>query len=522
MAIGAILRLSRAGYVMAREGVFSIVDLPDLPAGAKLALKLVRLLERRSARRKTMEGRLSAALNRLGPSYVKLGQFLATRADVVGDDVARELSALQDKLPEFPQAEARRQVEEQLSRPVEEVFVDFGEPVAAASIAQVHPATIRTRDGELRKVAVKVLRPKVESRFRRDLDGFYFVARLIERIHPRSRRLRPVATVDTLARSVELEMDFRLEAAALSEMAENTGEDEGFRVPTVDWTRTAKRVLTLEWIEGTKLNNLDKLKDDGHDLVKLGETVIQSFLRHAVRDGFFHADMHQGNLFVDPDGTIVAVDFGIMGRLSRAERRFLAEILYGFITRDYRRVAEVHFEAGYVPDDQDVEVFAQALRAIGEPIQGHDASEISMARLLTQLLEVTELFNMHTQTQLIMLQKTMVVVEGVARTLNPHLDMWKTSEPVVRTWIEKNLGPAARLQDVASGLSSMGRIASDLPIFADRLGRLSSDLERMAERGFRFDPETAEAIGRAEARHSRSGRIALWVIAALLAIAVFS
>ncbi|MXN66790.1 2-polyprenylphenol 6-hydroxylase [Stappia sp. GBMRC 2046] len=522
MAIGAIFRLSRAGFVMAREGVFSIVDLPDLPAGPKFALKLVRLLERRSVRRKTKEGRLSDAFNRLGPSYVKLGQFLATRADVVGDEVARELSALQDKLPEFPQDQARRQVEEQLGRPVEEIFVEFGEPVAAASIAQVHPATIRTRDGELKKVAVKVLRPKVESRFKRDLDGFYFVARLIERIHAPSRRLRPVATVDTLARSVELEMDFRLEAAALSEMAENIREDEGFRVPAVDWTRTAKRVLTLDWIEGTKLNNLEKLKDDGHDLVKLGETVIQSFLRHAVRDGFFHADMHQGNLFVDPDGTIVAVDFGIMGRLSRAERRFLAEILYGFITRNYRRVAEVHFEAGYVPDDQDVEVFAQALRAIGEPIQGHDASEISMARLLTQLLEVTELFNMHTQTQLIMLQKTMVVVEGVARTLNPHLDMWKTSEPVVRTWIEQNLGPAARLQDVASGLSAMGRIAADLPIFADRLGRLSSDLEGMAQRGLRFDAQTAEAIGRAEARHSRSGRIALWVIAALIAIAVLS
>lgn len=327
--------------------------------------------------------------------------------------------------------------------------------------------------------------------------------------------------VDTLARSVTLEMDFRLEAAAISEMAENTADDPGFRVPGVDWLRTAKSVLTLEWVEGRKLSDIEGLVADGHDLVALGANVIQSFLRHAVRDGFFHADMHQGNMFVEPDGTLVAVDFGITGRLSRAERRFLAEILYGFIARDYRRVAAVHFEAGYVPRDQDVDLFAQAIRAIGEPIHGHDASEISMARLLAQLLEVTELFNMHTQTQLILLQKTMVVVEGVARTLDPHLDMWRTAEPVIRGWIERNLGPVGRLQDAAGGLASLGRIAADLPIFADRIGRLSGELEAMAVTGLRFDAETAEAIGRAEARHSRSGRVALWVIAALIAAGLF-
>ncbi|MBA5776062.1 2-polyprenylphenol 6-hydroxylase [Stappia sp. F7233] len=518
MALTALFRLARAGYVMAREGVFGMFDLPDLPPGPHFALKLVRLLERRSVRTKPADRRLTDALTRLGPSYVKLGQFLATRADVVGRDVARELAALQDKLPAFPVEEARKVVAEQLGRPIDEVFVEFGEAVAAASIAQVHEAKVLDRDGEVRRVAVKVLRPGVASRFRRDLDGFYAVARLAEKLHRPSRRLRPIAVVDTLARSVELEMDFRLEAAALSEMAENTRDDPGFRVPAVDWTRTAKSVLTLEWIDGRKLSDVEGLAEDGHDLPALGASIIQSFLRHAVRDGFFHADMHQGNLFVEADGTLVAVDFGIMGRLSRAERRFLAEILYGFITRNYKRVAEVHFEAGYVPGDQDVDLFAQAIRAIGEPIHGHDASEISMARLLTQLLEVTELFNMHTQTQLIMLQKTMVVVEGVARTLDPHLDMWRTSEPVVRSWIEHNLGPAGRLQDVAGGLSALGRIATDLPIFAERIGRLSADFERMAERGLRFDPETAEAIGKAEARHTRSGRAALWVIAALIAL----
>ncbi|WP_417688617.1 2-polyprenylphenol 6-hydroxylase [Roseibium sp.] len=520
-AVMPLFRLARAGFVMAREGVFGLAHLPDLPAGPRLAIGFARLFERRSVRNKSAQLRLSDALNRLGPSYVKLGQFLATRADVVGKEAAQELSALQDRLPAFSQAEALKAIADQFGQPVEGLFVEFGEAVAAASIAQVHPAIVRDRDGSERKVAVKVLRPGVARRFKRDLDGFYLVARMAERFHPPSRRLRPVAVVDTLAQSVAMEMDFRLEAAGLSEMAENTAQDPAFRVPEVDWLRTAKGVLTMEWIDGRKMSDVDGLREDGLDLEALGANVIQSFLRHTLRDGFFHADMHQGNLFVEPDGTLVAVDFGITGRLTQRERRFLAEILFGFITRNYRRVAEVHFEAGYVPAHQDVDMFAQAIRAIGEPIHGHDASEISMARLLTQLFEVTELFEMHTQTQLIMLQKTMVVVEGVARSLNPHLDMWRTAEPVVGDWIREHLGPVGKLRDAGSVLGSMGRIANDLPIFADRIGRMSEEFEKMTTNGLRFDTETAEAIGKAEARHTRSGRVALWVIAlSLAAIAV--
>ena len=506
---------------MAREGVFGLANLPDLPTGPRIAISLARLLERRSVKDKSAELRLSDALNRLGPSYVKLGQFLATRADVVGKEAAKDLSALQDRLPAFDHQEARRTVADQLGMPVEEAFVEFGEAVAAASIAQVHPAVVRDRDGTERKVAVKVLRPGVQRRFKRDLESYYLVARLAERFHEPSRRLRPVAVVDTLAQSVAMEMDFRLEAAAFSEMAENTAEDPGFRVPTIDWMRSAKGVLTMEWIDGRKMSDLEGLKEDGHDPEALGNAVIQSFLRHTLRDGFFHADMHQGNLFVEPDGTLVAVDFGITGRLGKLERRFLAEILFGFITRNYRRVAEVHFEAGYVPANQDVDMFAQAIRAIGEPIHGHDASEISMARLLTQLFEVTELFEMRTQTQLIMLQKNMVVVEGVARSLNPRLDMWKTAEPVVGDWIKEHLGPVGKLRDAGDVFSALGRMANDLPLFADRIGRMSEELEKMTNNGLRFDAETAEAIGKAEARHTRSGRIALWVIAiAMTAMAV--
>ncbi|MEE4014118.1 2-polyprenylphenol 6-hydroxylase [Roseibium sp. FZY0029] len=516
-----LLRLARAGFVMAREGVFGLVSLPDLPAGPRFAIAMARLLERRSVRNKRADLRLSDALNKLGPSYVKLGQFLATRADVVGKEAARELSALQDRLPAFDHDEACAAVAEQLGKPLDELFVSFGQAVAAASIAQVHPAVILDKDGTERKVAVKVLRPGVSRRFQRDLESYYLVARLAERFHPPSRRLRPVAVVDTLAQSVAMEMDFRLEAAALSEMAENTAEDPGFRVPAVEWLRTAKGVLTMEWIDGRKMSDVDGLKEAGHDLEALGAAVIQSFLRHTLRDGFFHADMHQGNLFVEADGTLVAVDFGITGRLNKRERRFLAEILFGFITRNYRRVAEVHFEAGYVPAHQDVDMFAQAIRAIGEPIHGHDASEISMARLLTQLFEVTELFEMRTQTQLIMLQKTMVVVEGVARSLNPNLDMWRTAEPVVGTWIKDNLGPVGKLRDAGDALSALARIANDMPLFADRIGRMSEELEKMTHGGLRFDDETAEAIGRAEARHTRSGRVALWVIAACAVVATY-
>lgn len=512
-----VFRLVRAGFVMAREGVFGLVSLPDLPAGPRIGIAMARLLERRAVKEKSADLRLSDALNKLGPSYVKLGQFLATRADVVGKDAARELSALQDRLPAFDHDAAREAVAEQLGRPVEEIFSEFGEAVAAASIAQVHPAVITQKDGTKKKVAVKVLRPGVARRFQRDLQSYYLVARLAERVHAPSRRLRPVAVVDTLAQSVAIEMDFRLEAAALSEMAENTAGDPGFRVPAVDWMQTAKGVLTMEWIDGRKMSDVEGLIEDGHDLEALGAAVIQSFLRHTLRDGFFHADMHQGNLFVQPDGTLVAVDFGITGRLNKRERRFLAEILFGFITRNYRRVAEVHFEAGYVPADQDVDMFAQAIRAIGEPIHGHDASEISMARLLTQLFEVTELFEMRTQTQLIMLQKTMVVVEGVARSLNPNLDMWRTAEPVVGSWIKEHLGPVGKLRDAGDVLTALTKAANDLPIFADRIGQMSEELEKMTRQGLRFDHETAEAIGKAEARHTRSGRIALWVIAVSLA-----
>jgi ubiquinone biosynthesis protein len=517
--ISHLARLARAGFVLAREGVFGLADPAALPPLARVGIRVARLIERPAA--EARERRLSTALTRLGPTYVKLGQFLATRPDVVGVALARDLETLQDKMAPFPQAEAEQAVTAAFGKPANEVYASFGPAVAAASIAQVHRAEVAAADGR-RPVAVKILRPGIERRFGVELEAFAFAARSAEKFSAEARRLRLVEVVETLRRSVTIEMDLRLEAAALAEMAENIRNDPDFRVPAVEWDLTTKDVLTLEWIDGTPLSDRARLAAKGFDLPALGRAVIQTFLRHALRDGFFHADFHPGNLFVDDDGMLVAVDFGIMGRLGPKERRFLAEILFGFITRDYRRTAEVHFEAGYVPPQHSVESFAQAIRAIGEPIHNRTAEDISMAKLLMLLFEVTGLFDMRTRPELLLLQKTMVVVEGVARSLDPKLDMWTTSEPVVREWIERHLGAAGTLESAAEGAADVGRFLGTVPGLLTRAGRLADQLDAATRDGIVLAPETVAAIGRAEAQRNRWTATALWVIAALLAVIVIA
>jgi ubiquinone biosynthesis protein len=517
-ALTHIARLARAGFVFAREGVFGVVDPSLVPPPGQLALRLARIIERPGAK---SGPRLSRALTRLGPAYLKLGQFLATRPDVVGVMMARDLESLQDRLPPFSQTEAEAVIAQSLDRPVAQAFASLGPPVAAASIAQVHRG--ETEQGGVRKsVAVKVLRPHVAARFRRDLSDFFFVARNAEAYSAEARRLRLVEVINTMSRSVAIEMDLRLEAAALSEMAENTRDDPDFRVPAVDWDRTTHNVLTMEWVDGVALSDHARLQKSNIDLPDLGRKVIQSFLRHALRDGFFHADMHPGNLFLDEAGRLVAVDFGIMGRLGAKERRFLAEILLGFITRDYRRVAEVHFEAGYVPGHHSVDNFAQAIRAIGEPIHNRTAEEISMAKLLTLLLEVTGLFDMRTRPELILLQKTMVVVEGVARSFDPKLDIWKTADPVVREWIERNLGPVGRVEGAMTGAGELGRVVAGLPAIATRSVAVLEQMETMTREGLRLSPETIAAMGRTEGRKSRWRTLALWIIAGTFIAILFA
>jgi ubiquinone biosynthesis protein len=502
-------RLARAGATLAWYGAGFVPRSVSLPG----PLRALRGDEGEDARKGPPRGeRLLRAVRALGPTYIKLGQFLATRPDIVGPALSDALGSLRDRLPPFPLREAQGEIETAFAKPWQEVFSHLGPPVAAASIAQVHKATVTTPTGQ-RTVAVKVLRPGIEKRFENDLDSFYFAARMAELFSRKSRRLRPVAAVDTLAQSVVLEMDLRLEAAAISEMGENIEKagDTGFRVPKVDWERTARRVLTIDWIDAIPLTDMEAVQAAGLDREALGLTVIRSFLKHAIRDGFFHADMHQGNLFVDPrDGTLIAVDFGIMGRIGPNERRFLAEILYGFIIKNYRRIAEVHFEAGYVPPSQDVSAFAQALRSIGEPIMGRSAGEISMARLLTQLFEVTELFSMRMRPELLLLQKTMVVVEGVARSLDPKLNIWMAAEPVVREWIANQLGPAVQIRDAAAQLGTFATALGQAPKLVERGIRLVEVLEDQAK--------AAEDLPMKEATRWLSLAVPIWIATASLIV----
>jgi len=516
----AFFSLVKAVYVLMREGVITALPEENAPPPVVVAKSIARLIRRRKAKAKTQSAILAQALNRLGPSWVKLGQFLATRPDIVGDSIALDLELLQDRMDPFPLTDAKQVIENTLGSRVNELFLDFGEPIAAASIAQVHKARVRDDEGE-RDVAVKVIRPGVRERFAYDIGVFFTAARVLERLFPSMRRLMLVDSVAMLEESARLEMEFRFEASAFSEMADNTRDDPGFRLPVIDWQRSGRDCITMEWVEGIKMSDTEALRASGHDLKAIANALNQSFLRHALRDGFFHADMHPGNLFVAPDGDIVAVDLGIMGRLSKPERRFLGEILYGFIQRDYRRVAEVHIEAGYVPDDKDVDKFAQALRAVGEPIYGKPAEDISMGNLLSLLFEITEMFSMRTQTQLLLLQKTMVVVEGVARKLDPQFNMWTSGEPVVVPHVTRLIGPAGKLDEVRDGLQAASRLLKQAPEFVKRTEALSAEIDQMAKNGVRLDKPTIEAIGKAEARHSRSGRVALWVIAAGIAALVW-
>ena len=468
-----------------------------------------RLISRRGVPGRRGE-RLAAALHELGPSFIKFGQGLSTRPDLVGEEMAEDLSNLQDRLPPFPGAEARATIEAGLGAPVDALFSDFAdESVAAASIAQVHFAT--TSDG--REVAVKVLRPGIEQAFARDLDLYYWLAEWIERVQPAWRRLRPVEVVRTLAETVAVEMDLRLEAAAASELRENLAEDDGFHVPEVDWRRTARRVLTLARIEGTPIDEREALLAAGHDLDAIIEKAARSMFNQMFRDGFFHADLHPGNLFVDAGGDIIAVDFGIMGRLDEETRRYLAEMLLGFLTGDYARVAEVHFEAGYVPPDQSHAAFTQACRAIGEPILGRPLNEISLARLMAQLFQVTETFAMETQPQLLLLQKNLLLAEGIGRRLNPEVNMWVLAQPLIENWVGEHLGADARLRDaIEDGLAA-----------AQRLPQLVRDaqaaLAAVAEGGVRLHPETVAALAAAQARRGAATSF-VWAALAVLALAL--
>ena len=461
-----IIRLIRTGATLERTGAMNVVlEAFKAPRALRfLAHALGKPFQWLGYKGDPEMPPATRALTALGPAYIKFGQLLSTRPDVVGDKLAEQLRVLQDNLPPFSKVKAMAEVEKELGQPVAKIFNDFSEPIAAASIAQVHKARLISTGED---VAVKVLRPGIERAFRKDVDAFYFAARIVQLFAPGARRLRPMDVIKHFDGVVRGELDLRLESAAASEYAANTKDDVGFWLPPVVWSLSARRVMTLSWADGIPLGENDALDAAGHDRRDLAERVLRMFLLHALRDGYFHADMHQGNLKVAANGDIIAYDYGIMGHIDEYTRRVYAEILFGFIRRDYKRVAEVHFEAGYVPADRDVDEFARALRAVGEPIFGMDSSHISMGRLLTYLFEVTERFGMETRTELILLQRTMVVVEGVARSLDSHTNIWEVARPVVEDYIKRSIGPQAALRDFGKTALVLARFGPRLPALVE-------------------------------------------------------
>jgi ubiquinone biosynthesis protein len=458
--LGAYGRLLAAGWTLARADALIPRELdPVLPPSVRILGGILRLAAGRHARAGRPGERLAKALERLGPAGIKLGQLLSTRGDIFGAPFAEDLSRLKDRLAPFSLSEARSQVVLALGRPVEELFTDFGPAVAAASLAQAHRASLP--DG--REVAVKILRPGIERRVAADSDILRLAARLAERWVGASRRLEPIAFAGVVIRSLELELDLRFEAAGASELAEVMARDGYMSAPAVVWRGVGRRVLTLEWAAGTALSDPASLQLEGLDRPALATNLIRAFLAQALDHGVFHADLHEGNLFVAAPDQVIAIDFGIIGRLGPGERRYLAEILYGFLNRDYPRIAAVHFDAGYVPAHHDQAAFAQALRAVGEPVFGRNASQVSMGRLIGQLFEITALFDMRLRPELVLLQKTMATVEGVARRIDPAHDIWAAADPVVRRWIGRELGPAAQARDLLAeakrALKALARLA---------------------------------------------------------------
>ena len=373
---------------------------------------------------------LSKTLRKLGPTWIKLGQFLSTRPDIIGKDLSDKLKKLQDKVEPFTITKAKEILQKEFKEDYEDIFIEIMPSEAAASIAQVHKGKVKLNN-EKYDVAVKILRPNIERDIKRDLRNFFVTAKIMERFSKEAKRLRLVEVVKTLAESLSMEIDLRLEAAAQSEIRENVINDDYFNVPDVYWDLTRKNILISDWVDAIPAKDMNKITEDGFNKKKIGKNILKTFLTTSIRDGLFHADMHQGNLFIEKEEKIIAVDFGIVGHLDFESKQYLNNILLGFINRDYDKIANVHFEAGYVPETEDKKKFAQALRSIGEPIQGKEASDISIGNLLTQLFEITNQFNMKTQPQLLLLQKTMVVVEGVAREYDPNLNIWTESEPIL-------------------------------------------------------------------------------------------
>ena len=485
--IRKLFMLFKIGRKLSTSGaISSVYEIYNPPVAIKILFFMIgfNFGNKKNYNNLSAGAKLCKALQEMGTTFIKLGQFLATRPDIIGENVSKELEKLQDKLPPFDIYLAKNILREELGKENFEQITNISEPVAAASVAQVHFANMNI-SGQKKDIAIKILRPNIEKVFNEELDALMFLAYIVQNLVKKTRRLKLVEIVQLLREITNVEMDFRFEAAAASELYENTKNDLGFNVPKIYWNQTSKKILCLDRIDGISIREVENLKSKNIDTKKLAKNIIQHFLRHAVRDGFFHADMHQGNLFVTKDGIIVPVDFGIMGRLDKKNRKYLAEILYGFIKRDYQKVAEVHFIAGLVSKKFSKEDFAQSLRSIGEPIFGQAAKNISGGKLLSQLFENTEKFNMQTQIQLLLLQKTMVVVEGVARKLDPDANIWEISKPILEDWLKKVKDPLNKTNEILNNATEVIRRLPDLPIIMDK----ANDVMTLLAEG-KFNPNT--------------------------------
>jgi ubiquinone biosynthesis protein len=478
--IKKIITLIKLARKIAKSDILNIIaKFQEPPLIIKILFKILSFSlspQEKKGQNKDEGERLSNSLESMGTTFIKLGQFLATRPDIIGEELSKKLENLQDKLPPFSIDQAREIMKKDFGEDIYDSIINLSEPVAAASIAQVHKAQIDD-SGTIKDVAIKILRPNIKKIFNEEIDAMMLFAFLIESFVKKTKRLKLVEVVFLLKEITNLEMDLRFEAAAANEYAENTKNDVGFRIPKIYWSFTSENVMTLDWVEGISIRETAELKKRNFNTEKIAEDIIQNFLRHAVRDGFFHADMHQGNIFIDNDGHIVPIDFGIMGRLDKLSKRFLAEILFGFIQRDYKKVAEVHLAAGLVPQSVPINDLAQALRSIGEPIFGQAVKDISGGKLLKQLFDVTEKFNMQTQPQLLMLQKTMVVVEGVARKLNPNTNIWTTSKPVLENWLKNTKDPMTTINET---LQNTSEVIKRLPEFPEIMDKANQALTYLA------------------------------------------
>jgi len=477
--IKRVFKLFQIARKLSTSGAIDTINqVHQIPVSINLFFSLISIGSKNTHLKNNNPGQnLCEALQGMGTTFIKLGQFLATRPDIIGEEMANDLEKLQDKVPAFELYEAKKVIKKEIGEKQYQNIIEIGEPIAAASIAQVHFAKIKNENQE-KQVAIKILRPNIEQLFNEELDALMLFAYIVENTISKAKRLKLVEVVHLLREITNIEMDLRFEAAAANELYENTKLDKGFNVPKIYWNYTTKKILTLDKVNGVSIREQVKLEEQGINLKYLAENLIQHFLKQAVRDGFFHGDMHQGNLFVDPKGNIVPVDFGIMGRLDKNNRKFLAEILYGFIQRDYVKVAEVHFQAGLVPQNASKDEFAQALRSVGEPIFGQSIKDISGGNLLAQLFEITEKFNMATQPPLLLLQKTMVVVEGVARKLYPETNIWEVSKPVLEDWLKNLKSPKSTIN---TALDTSAEIIKRIPDFPGLMDKAEYALKLVTE-----------------------------------------